>query len=152
MGVSNNRTRSCGRTLLLSLAVAITLASTLGAPAASAVGWVDVPSGYENNPINSWTYDASCNYGCYIVNTANPVYSSNIRLYVETPPGTGSANDVIEGYIYPTGGWYAYGYFQYWEGTPDYLGVSGGNKYAVCSHYSLIYRNPLATCQRYSTT
>jgi hypothetical protein len=85
--------------------------------------------------------------------TANPVHSSNIRLFVHTPPGTGIANNTEEGYIYPSGITYAYGYFQPWEDTPDYLGISGGNKYAECAHYySAVPGNPLATCQRYSTT
>ena len=130
----------------------VALASAVSVPAAFAVGWVAVPAGYHDQPINAWPIDFSCTYGCYIVNTANPVYSSNMRLYVQTPPGTGISNNTVEGYLYPSGGWYAYGYFQPWESTPDYLGVAGGNKFALCSHQQAIPNNPLATCQRYSTT
>jgi hypothetical protein len=116
----------------------------LGAPAAWAVGWENV--GSPDQPINSWPGGT--------VQTGSPVYSSDIRLYINTPPGPGYYSVVYEGLIYPDGvSAFYYDYFNPGESSPDYLGVSGGNKYARCSHGStLIPGNPNSTCQRYSTT
>lgn len=115
------------------------------APVAWAVGWVTVGgAGVHLNDIA----------GMY-VQTANPVYSSDMRLYVATHSPCGGPNFYME-YDYPQ----TYEPFAYSSlreictaaQTPSFWNQSGGNKYAVCSEWVAEYTNPASTCQRYSTT
>jgi hypothetical protein len=114
------------------------------APAAWAVGWVNV--GSAEIRLNQQP-------GLHVI-TANAVYSSQMRIYVHTHSPCGGFN-FYNYYLYATGG--VYRVSQYREictaaETPSYWGVDGGNKKAACAENSQEPTDPASTCQRYSTT
>jgi len=113
-------------------------------PAAWAVGWTNVgPAGVHLNdqPFKD-------------VVTNNPVYSSQMRLYVSTHSPCGGNNFWME-YLYPDFSLYAISSFREIctaAETPSNWGTNGGNKYAACGELNNEPTNPASTCQRYSTT
>jgi len=126
------------------LAGAFLATALLLAPAAWAVGWVNV--GPAEIHLNQQP-------GLEVV-TANAVYSSQMRIYVHTHSPCGGPN-FWNYYLYPGGGVYAVS--QYREictaaETPSYWGVAGGNKKAACAERYKEPTDPASTCQRYSTT
>jgi hypothetical protein len=125
--------------------VGFVAALAVAVPAAWAVGWTNVgPAGVHlNNIVN------------HRVGTANPVYSSQMRLYVQTHSPCGGPNFHM-GYVYPNGSQF----YAYSTGrtictaaeTPSYWNVDGGNKFAICEEVTTEPTDPPSTCQRYSTT
>jgi hypothetical protein len=113
-------------------------------PAAWAVGWTNVgPAGVH---LNDQQFKD--------VVTANPVYSSQMRLYVTTHSPCGGNNFWME-YLYPDLSLYAISSFREIctaAETPSNWGTAGGNKYAACGELNNEPTNPASTCQRYSTT
>lgn len=80
------------------------------------------------------------------------VYSSQMRLY-QTEPVPSSAPALLEAYNYSDGSYYAWLYVYWNSGTPVYMSVAGGNKYARCYNTSQNHSaQRTMTCQRYSTT
>ena len=86
--------------------------------------------------------------------SANPVYSSMMRLYVTGHSPCGGNNYWME-YLYPDG--------RLWDQsslatictaaqTPFNWNLAGGNKWAICGEDFNEPTNPASTCQRYSTT
>jgi len=127
------------------LALGFLTGSLAMAPVALAVGWTDV--GGAGIRLNE-------RVGLE-VHTANPVYSSQMRLYVTVHSPCGGDNFQF-GYIYPDGGSY-YALSGTYEictaqETPAYWNVNGGNKFAQCKEIFEEPSNPTSTCQRYSTT
>jgi hypothetical protein len=125
--------------------VGFVAALAVAVPAAWAVGWTNV------GPAGVHLYDIIN----HRVSTANPVYSSQMRLYVQTHSPCGGPNFHM-GYVYPNGS----EFYAYSTGrtictaaeTPSYWNVAGGNKFAICEESFTEPTNPPSTCQRYSTT
>jgi hypothetical protein len=122
----------------------------IAAPAAWAIGWTTV--GYADIHMNSQPG--------LVVGTSQAVYSSQMRLYVQThSPCGGTGQD---------GGYNFYFQYRYSDGstylssnpqkictaadTPKYWNFSGGNKWDVCGEVNPEFTDPASTCQRYSTT
>ena len=142
MRVSHELNRLLGRKLPFVVAFVVTV--LVLAPAAWAVGWVNV------GPANVHLNDQFSND----VITSSPVYSSQMRLYTATHSPCGGSNYWME-YLYPDSSLYAFsGYREICTAseTPSNWGVAGGNKYAACGVLFDEPSNPVSTCQRYSTT
>src|SRR5438270_12144557 len=114
--------RYCERRALFPCTFIVTL--LVFVPAAWAVGWTNV--GSAGIHLNDQPFKD--------VVTANPVYSSQMRLYVSVHSPCGGNNFWMQ-YTYPNGNSYAISSFREIctaAETPSNWGVAGGNKYAGC--------------------